>query len=203
MRRGGCADRPLSNADPCRPQEKLLGHFIIFVDDPAACPRELDGAIDDGGEHRMQVQRGANRLTDLAQSSEFFNRTRQLTSPCLQLLEQSNGLNGDHRLVGEGCDQLDLLVVEELDFSPPDHDYSNEGALSEHGNSQDRSETSPRLDFQVLQLVFKISQDIWDLNHLALKGDPPDDSASPRADWVSLKEIFQLGGDVVGDRKPE
>ena len=41
------------------------------------------------------------------------------------------------------------------------------------------------------------------MNHPALKGDPPDDSASPRADWVSLKEIFQVGGDVVGDRQPE
>jgi hypothetical protein len=127
----------------------------------------------------------------------------QLAGPCLQLLEEADILDSDYCLVGECRNQLYLLVGEGLDFSSPDHDYSNEGALTEHGNSQDRSETSSRLDFQILQLVFRVSQNVWDMNCLVFKGNPPDDSTSPRANWVSLKEIFQVGGDVVGDRQPE
>ena len=48
-------------------------------------------------------------------------------------MEEANVLDGNHRLVGERCDQIDLLVSEGLDFGPPDHDYSNEGTLLEWG----------------------------------------------------------------------
>ena len=133
----------------------------------------------------------------------LFHGARQDVRPLLQLLKQAHVLDGDHRLVGERRDQLDLLVGEGLDFGPPDHDDANESALPEHGNSQDRAETSPCLDFRVFQFVFRVSHDVWDLHRPSLKGDPPDDSASSRTDWVPLKEILQFGGDVVSDRQLE
>ena len=102
MRRRGCADRPLPNADPCRPQHlnqlffhpmrgpqsKLLGGFIVFVDDPAAGPRELDGAIDDSGEHCLQVQARADGLADLPQRFQLLHRARQLAGARLQPWER-------------------------------------------------------------------------------------------------------------------
>ena len=35
---------------------------------------------------------------------------------CLHVFEQPHVLDRDHRLVGEGCDQLDLLVGERAHF---------------------------------------------------------------------------------------
>jgi hypothetical protein len=53
-------------------------------------------------------------------------------------------LDGDHRLVGEGLQEGDLLVGEGLDFPPPRRDDTDEGALAEHRDGEDRLQPFPQ-----------------------------------------------------------
>ena len=70
----------------------------------------LCGALDDRVEHRLHVRRRA------ADDAEHLGRCRlmlqgfaQFCVALLEFLEQPHVLDGDHRLVGEGLKQLDLL----------------------------------------------------------------------------------------------
>src|SRR5262249_53667342 len=145
------------------PEIKLLWDLVVFVNDPSAGAGELHSAVDDGSEDRLQVQARADGLADLPKGFQFFYRAHQLVCAGLQLLKQADILYGDDRLVGERRDQLNLRVGEGSDDGALNDDHSNESALSEHGNSQDRSETAPHLDFQPLQFVCRVSEDVWDV----------------------------------------
>jgi hypothetical protein len=71
-------------------------------------------------------------------------------------------------LVGERGDQLDLLVGEGSDFSPPHVDNSHEDLVPEHGHTQQGAVAAHPLD--VSQVVFRISQDIGDMNNFSVAG---------------------------------
>ena len=63
--------------------------------------------------HRLQVEgRAADDLEHVARRRLLLERFGQLAGARLHLLEQPHVLDGDHRLVGEGLHQLDLLVAE-------------------------------------------------------------------------------------------
>ena len=70
-------------------------------------PERCDGAVDNGLQHNLQIERRADRPADFAERGE-------VAVARLHFLEQPRVLDGDHRLVGEGLDQLDLLVVNGL-----------------------------------------------------------------------------------------
>ena len=93
-------------------QVELLGRLVVLVDGPARGAAELHGPGHDGREHGRELERRADRLADLAQRRELADRARQRRRPLLQLLEQPGVLDGDHGLVGEGLQQLDLAVGE-------------------------------------------------------------------------------------------
>ncbi len=96
-----------------RPQQaELLGALVVLVDGAAVRLGQLVGARGDGGQHGLQVQGGAQRLTHLAERRQLLHRPAQLGRARLQLGEEANVLDGDDRLVGEGLQQLDLLVRE-------------------------------------------------------------------------------------------
>ena len=64
----------------------------------------------DSIEHRLQLRRrAADDAQHLAGRGLVFERFLQLLRPRLLGLEQPRVLDGDHRLVGEGRDQLDLM----------------------------------------------------------------------------------------------
>ena len=91
---------------------KLFRSLIVLVDHTAIGSGELDRVAHDGAEHGLEIQSRADRLADFAQRFQFPNRPRQLARPRLQFLEQPHVLDGDHCLVGEGFEQLDLFVGE-------------------------------------------------------------------------------------------
>src|SRR5262245_1315176 len=70
------------------------------------------GALSYGFLHRLDVRR---RAGDHAQD---FTRRGLLFERFVELLEQPHVLNGDHRLIGEGFEQLDLSLCERTDFCP-------------------------------------------------------------------------------------
>ena len=72
---------------------------------------------DDGIEDRLQIERrAADDVQHIARRGLILERLRQLARARLHLLEQPRVLDGDHGLVGEGLQQLDLLVGERLHF---------------------------------------------------------------------------------------
>ena len=64
-----------------------------------------------GLEHRLQLAgRAADDLQHLRGRRLLLQRLGELARARLHLFKQPRILDGDHRLVGEGGDQLDLLV---------------------------------------------------------------------------------------------
>ena len=71
-----------------------------------------------GLEHRLQLAgRARDDLQHLGGRGLLLQRLGQLARARLHLVEQPHVLDRDHRLVGEGGDQLDLLVGERLEPS--------------------------------------------------------------------------------------
>ena len=70
-------------------------------------------------EHGLEVEGGADRLADLAERLELADRARQVLGARLQGLEQPDVLDGDHRLIGERLEELDLLVGEQARSARP------------------------------------------------------------------------------------
>ncbi len=71
--------------------------------------RVLDERLEDG----LEIERRAtDDLQDFAGGGLLLQRVGQVPVPGLELLEQAHVLDGDDRLVGEGLQQLDLLVRE-------------------------------------------------------------------------------------------
>ena len=74
--------------------------------------REMDGTVDNGLQHHLQIERRAYRSPDFAQSLKLLHRAGKLARAHLNFVEQPGVLDGDDGLVGEGLQQLDLRVAE-------------------------------------------------------------------------------------------
>ncbi len=123
------------------PQIKLLRRLVIFVDDAAIGSRQIDGAGDDGFQHGFKIEAGAHRLADFAQRFHFLDRLHQLARAFLQFLEQSDVLDGDDGLVGEGLEERDLLVSERSNLRSANQDSSNGNTFAEQRRGKNRPST--------------------------------------------------------------
>ena len=65
---------------------KLWVGLVELVDDSLVAAGELDRAADDGREHGLEVERGADGLADLAERLELADRSREVPRPRLQLV---------------------------------------------------------------------------------------------------------------------
>src|SRR5262249_24480847 len=95
-------------------------------------PRQLDGTRDDGGEHRLEIERRADCLADLAERDELPNRARQLLRPRLHFLEQPDVLDRDHRLAGEGLEDVDLVFGNWYRLCAADPDMPDRRFVEDH-----------------------------------------------------------------------
>ena len=89
-RDGGLPDHPFPSPNPGRPAgfgkgsarlsgrpvDELVGAVVILEHHAAVQPRQVDGARNDGGQHCLQIERGADSAPDLAQRRELFDRLR-------------------------------------------------------------------------------------------------------------------------------
>ena len=83
--------------------------------------------LDQRLQHRLQVEgRLADDLEHVAGRGLVFERLLKIVGALAQLAEQPRILDRNHRLVGEGRNQLDLLLGESLD------------ALTGQGDNADR-----------------------------------------------------------------
>src|SRR5262245_25134778 len=119
--------------------------------------------FDERLKHRLKIEGGsADHLKDLACRSLLFQGFSEIAVTFLQFLEQPHILDSDYGLVGEGRDQLNLLICERPDRLSPDHDHSNGDTFPEHGSSKYGPEPT---DFLSLgPLIIGVRQNIVNMN---------------------------------------
>ena len=113
-----------------------------------------------------EVQGRVDGLADLAERLQLADGLRELARSCLDLVEQAHVLDRDHRLVGEGRDELDLLVRERPHRTARQHDDADRGALAQQRHAQNGAVAGLLLD--VAHAVVRVRQDVGDVNGAAL-----------------------------------
>jgi hypothetical protein len=84
------------------------------------------GQADDG------VERGAQLVAHAGEELRLpLARLRELAALVLDFIEQADVFDGDHSLVGEGGEQLDLLVCGGFDCALAQRDYADWIALTQ------------------------------------------------------------------------
>ena len=98
------------------------------------------GEADDGVERRAQLVAHVGEELRLVLAREL-----ELAALVLDLVEQPHVLDRDHRLVGEGRDQLDLLVGERPHLGARQRQHADRDALAQHRNAEHGAETAQPL----------------------------------------------------------
>ena len=89
-------------------------------------------------------------------------RLGQLARARLHLLEQPHVLDGDDRLVGEGLEQLDLLVAERATSVRRMHQRADRVALAQQRHGEHRPDAEPtRQHLTVRKLVSAVGSTSW------------------------------------------
>ena len=86
----------------------------IAKDRPGIGPSHAERSVEDLRQHGAQIQCRADRLSDLAQHLQLFDRAPEFGGPIAQFADQARILDRDHRLVGKGRDQLDFAFRRRL-----------------------------------------------------------------------------------------
>src|SRR5262249_3586906 len=94
------------------PRLKGLRNLVELVDEAAVATGELGGAADDGLEHGLELECGADSSADFTERAKLRDRLREIARACLHLVEEPYVLDRNHRLISEGGDQFNLLVGE-------------------------------------------------------------------------------------------
>src|SRR5205814_8845937 len=106
-----------------------------------------------------------------------FERFLQIARPFVQLVEQSDILDRDNRLVGERFQEIDLLVAKGLLFLADQGDRADRLAVVQHWHRERCIE--PALA-QTRVGEFWVGQKIGDMCDLAAQDRPRRDTSSPR-----------------------
>ena len=161
---------------------------------PFGPPQHQAGEADNGIERRPQLVTDVGKKLRLVPVSGLKQRVL-----LLDFLKQADVFGGDHRLVGEGCDESDLLLGERLNPFPPNHDHADGDTFSEHGNTQQRSKPAGLLGFA--PFILGVSQHVGDMNGPAFGNNPADEIFSAgRVDRVLFHKFFELRCGSVADR---
>ena len=114
-----------------RARRELFRALVVLEDRAPVRARELDGAADDRGEDGVEIERGADRASDIAEGGELLDRAGELLRPRLQLGQQAGVLDRDHRLIGEGLEERDLVVGEPAGFAAGHRDRPDRLVVTE------------------------------------------------------------------------
>ena len=96
----------------------------------------------------------------------LFQQLYKFARAFLLRLKQPHVLNGDYRLIGEGLDQLDLLVGERAHGSTLQEDDADCSSLPLKRDAEDCAKVPKACDF--MEGVFWIGENIRNLNRFAL-----------------------------------
>ena len=112
-------------------RKSVLGHemdeFAVEPEDRAKlCVAQSRRPFGDHVENRLQIGRRArDDAENVVGRGLLLQRFGERLVARLHLVEQANVLDGDHRLVGEGLQERNLLVAEGPDLGAPDNQYAD------------------------------------------------------------------------------
>ena len=138
----------------------IAKHVAVLDGNPAAVAvAQPRGGLQQRVEHRMQVEgRAADDLQHVARRGLVFERFLQIAGALVQLGEQPNRFDRDHRLIGKGLQQLDLRIRKRLDMRSRDGNGPQRDAVAQHRDRQRRTKRTQPGD------VFRISPGIRDVH---------------------------------------
>jgi hypothetical protein len=147
-------DSAPDHASPCWRQQHLLRnfglllgrvtvscHLLVICASVAVNRRDLRFAklsrgLDQGIKHDLQIERRtADSFQHLSGRGLLPERVGEIGGTLLKRVEQAHVLDGDHRLVGKGLQELDLPCTERADFSPSDQDSADRGPFAQQRDS--------------------------------------------------------------------
>ena len=97
---------------------------------PKRAPQNSDGVLQNALEHGTKLARRARDDPEhLGGRGLLFQCFAELASARLLSLEQAHVFDCDHRLVGEGLEQLNVLIGERRDPVSGDYDCSYGGTI--------------------------------------------------------------------------
>src|SRR5262245_9483154 len=143
----------------------------------------------------------ADDLEHLGHCRLLLQRLGQLARARLHLVEQTHVLDRDHRLVGEGGDKVNLLLGEwphRLALQDNDPDWIS---FPQQWQPQHRASAADLRSF--LQGVFRIGQNIGDLDDASFLQDTTEDRSAPGWDSMLFHERLVFGRITVKGNLPE
>ena len=106
-------------------------------------------------------------------------------------LEQPHVLDRDHRLVGEGGDEIDLLLREGIDRGPRQEHRSDRQPLAHERNAKHRSEAAASLGFELVELG--IGQHVRNMDDPTLQRGPAGHGAAVEAEGMRQHVLLESG----------
>ena len=96
---------------------------------------ELHSILNKRLKNRLKIERrSTNNFQHIGSRRLLLGGLLQVACARLHLLEQPRVLDGDHRLVGEGLHQGDVIIGKQSNFGSSDEDYSQQLVGPEHRN---------------------------------------------------------------------
>ena len=178
---------------------ELIAHPFATEDERVIGLAQPRRRLDQRIQHRLQVEcRAADHLEHVGGGGLLLQRLAEIVGARLHLVEQSHVLDRDHRLVGEGLEQFDLLRTEGPWFCA-DYDKSADDkslAQKRHADSRPYS-GSARL---VRALEFRIGDDVRNVNGAAFDQRSPEDRSATRLRRVAFEMSALWWREAVGRR---
>ena len=154
------------------------------------------GDADDGVERRAQLVAHAGEELRLVLAGDL-----ELLALLLDLVEQPRVLDRDHRLRGEGLQQIDRAFRKLARLFAADHQRADNPIGTEQGHDQQRAEAGA--DDDIEDWRFRLGLHVGNLNRHTLERQPGQIAASSNANVT----ILDLGSDLlvhsVGRAQPE
>ncbi len=147
-------------------------------------------------QHGLQVEgRAADDLEHVGGGGLLLQRFAQLA-------EQAGILDGDDRLVRKGGHQLDLLGGKRLRHGLVDEDHPDDVAFAQQRDAQRGAVAADLL--RSAPGVFRVRQNVGNVDHGSLERDPPGHAAAIGADLQALEivpdaRVHLAGMTVAGD----
>ena len=183
-------DHPLiGSVDAPHPETALA--VGVLHDRAAIGGGELDGVHGDGREHAVDVETGADRLADLAESLQLLDLPGELRATLLQLLHELDTVDRHGGLAGERRHDRHLTVVERVDVVAPDAECSDDLVVEHHRCAHRRPEAGHPLE--VVPTEVRVLQYVGDLHRGPVESDATHERAAVQRDGV----LGDVGGVVV------
>src|SRR5262245_33985757 len=155
-----------------RPKMGSLNHNVLLPESQKHVinPTNPRGALDDGIQNRLHVSgRAADDAKHLGCCRLMLQGFAQFGVTLLDLFEQPDVFYGDHRLVSEGFEELDLLIRERPDLHPAKRNHADRNTFAQQRHRESCSgaaspATSHSIDIR--EFYFRFGLDVRDVNRL-------------------------------------